>query len=242
MQTLKFSDVLYGTAQLVGLDRDSLPTHFFKQARDLANQRLAVAWDTERWPDLVRVESATVTTASDISTAPYPTTAGMILQVYQKDPRATTNAIPVGYSLYDTGTAQQIVLQDNDTPVYVEYKISRPNLTGDTYNASTDYAEDNQVYYSATVNGITTGQFYDMTTDAGAGTVPTDTSKWTVVSIPKIFENYLIRGIYADYLRANGQLEIAALEDRTAEAFLTVESDKVYRQQGQVKKLNFIGY
>jgi len=32
------------------------------------------------------------------------------------------------------------------------------------------------------------------------------------------------------------------MEDRTAEAFLTVEADKVYRQQGQVKKLNFIGY
>lgn len=236
MQTLTFSSVLYGVAQLAGLDRDNLPTHFFKQARDLASQRLSVAWDTERWPDLVRVESATVTTASSISTAPYPTTAGMILQVYQKDPRATTNAIPVGYSLYDTGTAQQIVLQDNDTPVYVEHKIVRPNLTGDTYDASTDYAEDDQVYYS------TTGQFYDMTTDAAAGTVPTDTSKWTVVSIPKIFENYLIRGIYADYLRANGQLEIAGLEDRTAEAFITVEADKVYRQQGQVKKLNFVGY
>ena len=236
MQTLKFSTVLHGAAQLAGLDRDNLPTHFFKQVRDLASQRLSMAWDTERWPDLVRVESATVTTASDISTAPYPATAGMVFQVYQKDPRATTNAIPVGYSLYDTGTVQQIVLQDGDTPVHVEFAIKRPSLTGDTYNASTDYAEDDQVYYS------TTGQFYDMTTNATAGTVPTDTSKWTVVSIPKIFENYLIRGVYADYLRANGQLEIAGLEDRTAEAFITVEADKVYRQQGQVKKLNFVGY
>ena len=236
MQTLKFSTVLHGAAQLAGLDRDNLPTHFFKQVRDLASQRLSMAWDTERWPDLVRVESATVTTASDISTAPYPTTAGMVFQVYQKDPRATTNAIPVGYSLYDTGTVQQIVLQDGDTPVHVEFAIKRPSLIGDTYDASTDYAEDDQVYYS------TTGQFYDMTTNATAGTVPTDTSKWTVVSIPKIFENYLIRGVYADYLRANGQLEIAGLEDRTAEAFITVEADKVYRQQGQVKKLNFVGY
>jgi hypothetical protein len=236
MQTLEFKSVLNGVAQLAGLDRDNLPTHFFKQVRDLANQRLAVAWETERWPSLVRVESATVTTANDINTAPYPTTAGMILQVYQKEPRATTNAIPVAYSLYDTGTAQQIVLQSNDTPVYVEFKITRPNLTGDTFSSSTDYAVNDQVYYS------TTGQFYDMTTDAAAGVLPTDTSKWTVVKIPKIFESYLIRGIYADYLRANGQLEIAAMEDRTAEAFLTVEADKVYRQQGQVKKLNFIGY
>tara|TARA_R100001463_G_scaffold47620_1_gene96629 strand:+ start:28991 stop:29701 length:711 start_codon:yes stop_codon:yes gene_type:complete len=236
MRTLKFSSVLYGVAQLAGLDRDNLPTHFFKQVRDLANQRLSVAWESERWPDLVRVSSATVTTANDINTAPYPTTAGIILQVYQKDPRSTTNAVPVSYSLYDTGTAQQIVLQESSTPVYVEYSITRPNLIGNTYNANTDYAVDDQVYYS------TTGQFYDMIVNAGAGTVPTTTNNWAVTSIPKIFENYLIRGIYADYLRANGQIEIASLEDRTAEAFLTVEADKVYRQQGQVKKINFVGY
>ena len=132
--------------------------------------------------------------------------------------------------------AQQIVLQESSTPVYVEYSITRPNLIGNTYNANTDYAVDDQVYYS------TTGQFYDMIVNAGAGTVPTTTNNWAVTSIPKIFENYLIRGIYADYLRANGQIEIASLEDRTAEAFLTVEADKVYRQQGQVKKINFVGY
>ena len=68
MQTLEFKSVLNGVAQLAGLDRDNLPTHFFKQVRDLANQRLAIAWETERWPSLVRVESATVTTASDINT------------------------------------------------------------------------------------------------------------------------------------------------------------------------------
>ena len=42
MQTLEFKSVLNGVAQLAGLDRDNLPTHFFKQVRDLANQRLAI--------------------------------------------------------------------------------------------------------------------------------------------------------------------------------------------------------
>lgn len=86
---------------------------------------------------------------------------------------------------------QQIVLQDGDTPVHVEFSIKRPSLTGDKYSASTDYAEDDQVYYS------TTGQFYDMTTNAAAGTVPTDTSKWTVVSIPKILKTTL----YEEFMR-----------------------------------------
>ena len=48
MQTLKFSNVVYGVAQLAGLDRDNLPGHFFKQVRDLANTRLAIAWESVR--------------------------------------------------------------------------------------------------------------------------------------------------------------------------------------------------
>jgi len=60
--------------------------------------------------------------------------------------------------------------------------------------------------------------------------------------MPKIFENYLIRGIYADYLRANGQPDVAATEDRNSEGMLVMECDKVYRQQGQISRLNFIGY
>ena len=60
--------------------------------------------------------------------------------------------------------------------------------------------------------------------------------------IPKIFENYLIRGIYADYLRAKGQSDVAAAEDRNAEGIITLEADKVYRQQGQVRRANVFTY
>ena len=60
--------------------------------------------------------------------------------------------------------------------------------------------------------------------------------------MPKIFENYLTRGIYADYLRANGQSDIAAAEDQNAEGIITLEADKVYRQQGQVRRTSVLGY
>jgi len=60
--------------------------------------------------------------------------------------------------------------------------------------------------------------------------------------VPKIFENYLVRGVYADYLRSNGQTDIALGEDQNAESLLILESDKLYRQQGQVRTANVVTY
>ena len=96
MQTLKFSKVVYGVAQLAGLDRDNLPNHFFKQVRDLANTRLDIAWETEYWPDLIKTASTVVTTTSDVSSMAYPSDAGEILAVYDKDPAKTTSRSSVG--------------------------------------------------------------------------------------------------------------------------------------------------
>lgn len=244
MRTLKFSDVVYGVAQLAGLDRDNLPTHFFKQVRDLTNPRLALAWETEHWPDTIRIDELTVTTSSDVSTIAYPSTAGEILEVYSKNPRKTTLHSSVGFLLYDDGTdsdtnsGKTITVHTTTSPLFVEYRISKPQLTGDTYSTSTQYANGAQVYYS------TTGHFYTRKNQSGSesNVSPDTTADWDKILIPKIFENYLIRGIYADYLRANGQPDVAAAEDRNAEGIITLEADKVYRQQGQVRRANVFTY
>jgi len=246
MQTLKFSNVIYGVAQLAGLDRDNLPGHFFKQVRDLANSRVAFAWETEYWPDLLRISELAVTTESDVSTIAYPTDAGEILEVYSKNPRKTTLHSSVGFVLYDDGTdsdtnsGKTVTVFSTTSPLYVEYRIARPELSGDSgYNASTAYADDTQIYYP------TTGHFYTRkanTAGTEVGVAPTVTDDWDKALVPKIFENYLIRGIYADYLRANGQSDVAAAEDRNAEGIITMEADKVYRQQGQVRRTSVLGY
>ncbi len=246
MQTLKFSNVIYGVAQLAGLDRDNLPGHFFKQVRDLANPRIAFAWETEYWPDLLRISELAVTTTGDVSTIAYPTDAGEILEVYSKNPRKTTLHSSVGFILYDDGTdsdtnsGKTVTVFTTTSPLYVEYRIARPELNGDSgYNASTAYADDAQIYYP------TTGHFYTRKNNTGGtetGVAPTVTADWDKALVPKIFENYLIRGIYADYLRANGQSDIAAAEDRNAEGIITMEADKVYRQQGQVRRTSVLGY
>ena len=241
MRTLKFSNVVYGVAQLAGLDRDNLPTHFFKQVRDLANPRMALAWETEYWPDLLRISELTVTTTDSVSTIAYPTDAGEILEVYGKNPRKTTLRSGIDFILYDDGTdsdtnsGKTVTVFTTTSPLYVEYRIIRPELKGDITTAQLEIGD--QLYYS--------GHFWEAKTVRSAGDHQpdsTDTTNWKKILVPKIFESYLVRGIYADYLRANGQPDIAAAEDQNAEGIITLEADKIYRQQGQVRRTSVLGY
>ena len=235
MRTLTFSSVLNGVAQLAGLDRDNLSTSEFRRIRDLADGRLGLAWESEYWPELIRVESATVTASDSVETAPVPAAAGEVLDVYNKNPRATVSAVPVSWSLYEDGTSRYVNLRSTDTPVWLEYRVARPNLTGDAYNSSSSYAAGDQVYFG--------GQFYDSNTSVSVSESPSSaSSKWDVVKIPFIFQAYLIRGAYADYLKATGNNELSAQADANAESILMLEADKLYRQQGQIRKLNITTY
>jgi len=235
MRTLKFSNVLNGIAQLSGLDRDNLSTSEFGRIRDLADGRLAMCWEGEYWPDTIRVSSATVTTTDGVETAPFPTDAGEILNVSSKNPRKTTVNTQLGWSIYDDGTDRYVQLRDDATPIYVEYRIVRPLLTGSTYSSTSTYSSGDQVYFS--------GNFYDANSSAGVAESPTSaSSKWDIVKIPAIFQTYLIRGVYADYLRATGNNELAIAADLNAESLLMMEADKLYRQQGQVRRLDVQTY
>ena len=241
MRTLKFSNVVYGIAQLAGLDRDNLPGHFFKQVRDLSNTRLAIAWESEYWPDLLKTESKVVTTTSDVSSMSYPPTAGEILAVYDKDPAKTTNLSSVSYILRDDNSdsddnsGRTINVFSSTSPLYVQYRIVRPELKVDITTAQLEIGD--QLYHS--------GHFWEAKTVRSAGDHQpdsTDSTNWKKILVPKIFESYLIRGIYADYLRSNGQSDVAMIEDRNAESMLILESDKLYRQQGQIRTANVVTY
>ena len=197
MRTLKFSNVVYGVAQLAGLARDNLPTHFFKQVRDLANPRMALAWETEYWPDLLRISELTVTTTDSVSTIAYPTDAGEILEVYDKNPRKTTLRSGIDFILYDDGTdsdtnsGKTVTVFTTTSPLYVEYRIIRPELKGDITTAQLEIGD--QLYYS--------GHFWEAKTVRSAGDHQPDsthTTNWKKIIVPKIFESYLVRGIYAD--------------------------------------------
>jgi hypothetical protein len=235
MRTLNFSSVLNGVAQLAGLDRDNLSTAEFRRIRDLADGRLAICWEGEYWPDVSRVVSAVVTDTDGVEVAPFPSDAGEILNVLNKNPRKTTAATLLAWTIYDDGTDRYIQLRDDATPIWLEYRIVRPNLTGDVWSSTSTYASGDQVYFS--------GNLYDANAATSAAESPTTTaSKWDLVKIPKGFQNYLIRGAFADYLRAIGDNELASMADINAESILMMEADKLYRQQGQVRRLDVATY
>ncbi len=235
MRTLNFSSVLNGVAQLSGLDRDNLSTSEFKRIRDLADGRLAMIWEGEYWPETLRVASAVVTDTDGVEVAPFPSDAGEILNVLNKNPRKTTQASLLSWSIYDDGTDRYIQLRDATTPVHVEYRVIRPNLTGDIYASTSTYVSGDQVYSS--------GNLYDANQAVGVSEPPaTATAKWDLVKIPKNFQNYLIRGAFADYLRSTGDNELAAVADQNAESIMMMEADKLYRQQGQTRRLDVLTY
>tara|TARA_R100000458_G_scaffold59858_1_gene72242 strand:- start:3253 stop:4251 length:999 start_codon:yes stop_codon:yes gene_type:complete len=159
------------------------------------------------------------------------TKVGEFLSMHKKDPRNLSANKSYSFQLSSTGAH---VLQ-NVSQVWVKGRKQRPLLTGDTYLTTSTYSSGDQVYFS--------GNFYDANTSVAVTESPTATaSKWDLVEIPYIFQGYLIRGAYADYLRSTGNNELAAQADADAEAFMVVESDKLLRQQGQVKRLDVYSY
>jgi len=331
MRKLTFGNVLSGVAQLSGLDRDNLSTNEFKRIRDLADARLALAWESGEWPDTLLVEKrrfrslwdSTTTYAlnaeiyyatedkyyqslADSNTGNVPTDKskwadagespsgdtwesgkayvlgdtikystdgehywcidahtsspsvtpssssywtklipfnrylayeqtgetkiGEFLSLHSKDPRNMSAGKEYSFQL--TALGANAVKDVNE--VWVKGRKHRPQLTGDTYSAKA-YASGSQVYHS--------GNFYESNaTTANSESPSTAASKWDIVQLPYIFQGYLIRGVYADYLRATGNNELASAADADAEAVLTVEADKLLRQQGQVKRLNVFTY
>lgn len=332
MRKLTFSNVLNGVAQLAGLDRDNLSTSEFKRIRDLADARLALAWESGEWPDTLLVErrrfrplwdsstayalNAEVYYApedkyyqslagsntgnlptdkskwadagelpsgdtwqsgqayilgdrvkfatdgesywcitahtSDAATTPassshwaklipfdryvaYEQTGeakvGEFLSMTKRDPRNRTANREYGFEL--TGLGAHV--SKDVTQVWLRGRKQRPQLTGDNYSSTKSYVSGSQVYHN--------GNFYESNANAAVSESPeTAATKWDIIEVPYVFQGYLIRGVYADYLRATGNNELAVQADADAEAVLTVEADKLLRQQGQVKRLNVFSY
>lgn len=55
-----------------------------------------------------------------------------------------------------------------------------------------------------------------------------------------MFASYISRGVYADFLRSEQQYEDAGKADIDAAGVLEQEYDKELRQQGQIRRINFI--
>jgi len=243
-----FSSVLFEGLQLAGQDRHNISDETFAQFRDFGNARLRQAWESQDWPDLVRVAQLTVTTSNGLVTAAIPADAGEVLECYTGDPLTSTRVSTLAFRVYDNGTTQYLVFGSDPGTVWAEYRIKRPELVGDVWSSSVAYAVGAQAYFDSGSNTGTAvpvagkphyGDFYECVGATTAGQSPfTHASLWTRKNIPYAFASYMARGMYADWLRSEMQTEAAQVAEVEAESYLIMEVDKVLRQQKQAGRIN----
>ena len=238
METIDFSLFLKQTAAAAGIDQDTIPNSFFTQMRDFADRRVAQAWDRCEWPGTIRYNAPSVSSSGNLNKFTYPTGADVILNVYSEDPRQSTKATSYSFTLTDDGTNREVVIPDADTSVTVEYKEAPPSFFGDNFKAGNNYSVVDQVYAN--------GNFYKVTSSLQpAGVFSLMLSQGHVAiekKIPKIFQSFLVRACYADYLKANGQTQQAAIEEQQSELILFREIEKVQRVQGQHRRIQMNTY
>lgn len=254
MRTVDFSTMLFRYCQLAGLDRNAITTPNFQQFRDFLNTRLEQIWKANDWPDVIRVSNPinVSTGGTGILTAALPADCDSVLAVYDQDPRLTTRARGLKYFLYNDGTSEAINMIDTTTPVYVEYRVKSPAIFGDPYGASVAYSAGAQMYFDTssasgsftpTAGKVPAGNMYNCSVTTTAGQTPVTTpSSWSLVEIPYIFSDYLVRACASDFLRSEGQFEQAALSEREADAAMEREVDRILRSEGQVRRASVFTY
>lgn len=250
MKTVDFSRILIDAIQLCGLDRDDITHETFSQMRDFANTRVKLAWEYDKWPDIVRFQQVTSQLDGDITYVTKPADAGEVYAIWFKDPNATTRASSIDFSIVHTNTEERLVINKyTGGSLFIEYRLSPPVIEGDVWDSSTEYFAGSQVFFdSGSSSGVLmpvegkpfTANFYKCKVNNRNTDPNLNTTNWEKVNIPYIFGQYISRGCLADYLRSEGQFDSARVAEAEAQAFLDLEIDKVVRQQGQIQKYNFI--
>jgi len=158
------------------------------------------------------------------------------LQATNKDPRLSTQT--VAYPFWLSAAGAQFAA-GAPTALYLYFRIRRPTLLGDAWDADTVYTAGQQVYFAATAGAP--GNFYTANAsplNPAAGESPaTDAPQWTRVDLPYFLRGYLIEGGYADWLVSEGEHAAASGHNEFATEFLHLEVDKLQRQQHQTRRL-----
>ena len=250
MRTVNFSTILFEGIQLSGLDRHNIGEETFAQFRDFANQRLRMAWESQDWPDIMRVAQLTVTATTGTVTAAIPADAGEMLNCYDQDPLLTTKAQPLSYRIYNDGSVVKLVFGSDPSTVWGEYRVKKPELVGDIWSSSLAYSIGAQAYFDSGSNTGTAmpvpgkphyGDFYECLEATTAGQSPsTHPAKWLKKEVPYIFGTFVSRGMFSDWLRSELQMEASQIAEQEAQGMLDLEIDKIFRQQKQSVRINMI--
>ena len=256
MRLADFSTVLLDSVNLCGFDVANVTDQTFRTVRQFANQRIRMAWEAYPWSSLTKYVEASVAhdTNTDLKSVNIPSDCGEVVGVYSRNPLTTTQGLYVSYALSHVNGVEKVIVNAPVTSVWLEYRTKSPQLVGDLWNPNVAYAAGSQCYFDAgsgtpsymPVDGFPiAGNFYTCSVAVPAGTMPPNPinvgdSRWVKIDIPHIFSSYVARGIFSDFLRSEQQYEDAGKADIDASAVLEQEYDKELRQQGQIRRINFI--
>lgn len=153
------------------------------------------------------------------------TAIGTVWDVWDSDRRATAQACRAEW--YRSNQGIQVV--SNLPWVWIEFRLREQQLTGSTYSAAATYAVNNQIFYAST-------NFWRCVVATVAGENPdTAPAKWSQVTIPLDFKQYLELGAASDYLAVD--------DDTTSDRFRMLADEKLadaamvfLGQEGQTRR------
>jgi len=153
---------------LCGLDRENIPSADFFQIRAAHDRRLQSAWEFDYWPDLTRTEKRYFRDVWVSGTSYAQSTATVPVEIY----------FPQTKLYYQCVKATNSVAPANSSDVTntSNWAQSKQSYSLANFAAATTYSVGDQVFYP------TTDRSYQLHTAAVAGTVPTDTTKWGVLT------------------------------------------------------------
>jgi len=156
----------------------------------------------------------------------------VVFSVWTSDPGSFLPPYLADYSTTPNGI--ELIGPTSTGPVYLYYRTRRPLYIGSNYSSSTSYSASSTFYYTSTTTGYSdyytvgpAGSTAGQTPDANPGL-------FSVIAIPYVFFEYAVYNAYADWLEVEGQTAKANSMRGTADTFLTDETDRLERQQGQI--------
>jgi hypothetical protein len=163
-----YSLVLRLACDLYGVDYTNLDTSLGVRLRGLIDRRLALAWESEYWPELQRTEARKLRREWNSATTYAPGD-----EVYY------TSA--VGYYQALRSNSNQTPADSSGVENSAYWAECGASYSGTDYSSTTAYTAGQQVYYP------TTGQYYQCHT-ASTNNVPTNASYWGLL---RVFNRYV---------------------------------------------------
>lgn len=161
------------------------------------------------------------------------TAIGEVRGVYLDDPEVEENPRRLPYVLGSAGI--QVLGTNVPNSVYVWFRIRVPDFRGADYSASSTYAIGVTRYYTNSAGSVDfEGDFWTTVSATAAGENPETTdAKWTRLEFPAWLRECVAHGAYADWLRLDGEGDLAPVEDDKADAKFSTEVIKL-AGQGQI--------